>query len=328
MTNKEKYIQFCSRAYVPIYSKPWWMDAVCEPEKWDVWIYESGGNILAAMPYYIERRGEFRYITKAPLTQNNGIIFNMDRNQNAKVAAQSKFEEHIINEANRFIESLSLDVYEQQYHYSFNNWLPFFWNRYTAITRYTYVIDNTFDIEDVWNGMTPNYRKNIKKGYRIAKVIEGHDIDEFWRLHQKIFEKQGLECPFQYELWMRVYNACLQNNCGKILYAEDNDNNILSVLFLVWDEQSVYQLLGGSIPAYQHLQTYNILTWEGIKLASQMGLKYDFEGSVIERFAKSMRQFGGKPMPYFRIRKVFNPDIIRAEAEEQIQEICEKNMEK
>ena len=51
---------------------------------------------------------------------------------------------------------------------------------------------------------------------------------------------------------------------------------------------------------------------------NQLGLKYDFEGSVIKRISKSMRQFGGKPMPYFRIRKVFNPDIVRTEAENQI----------
>ena len=86
----------------------------------------------------------------------------------------------------------------------------------------------------------------------------------------------------------------------------------------MWDEQSVYHLLGGSIPEYQYLQTYNMLTWEAIKIASQMGFKFDFEGSVIKRISKSMRQFGGKPMPYFRIRKVFNPNIVRLEAEQQI----------
>ena len=116
----------------------------------------------------------------------------------------------------------------------------------------------------------------------------------------------------------------MNHGCGKILYAKDDNSNILSILFLVWDEQSVYHLLGGSMPEYQHLQTYNMLTWEGIKTASEMGLKYDFEGSVIKRISKSMRQFGGKPMPYFRIRKVFNLDIIRAEAEEQIQATCKK----
>lgn len=316
MTNKEKYLQFCKNTYVPIYSKSWWMDAVCKPENWDVWVYEKEGEISAAMPYYMELRGDYKYITKAPLTQNNGIIFKNDAKLKPETIA--KFQEHVIDAANDFIESLDLDVYEQQYHYSFNNWMPFFWNKYMAITRYTYVIEDTSDIKSIWNGMTSNYRQNIRKGMRSGRICKGDDADEFQCLHKKVFEKQGLTYPFPRELWIRLYDACILNDCAQILYVKDDNEKILSILFLVWDEQAVYHLLGGSVPEYQHLQTYNMLTWEGIKMASRMGLKYDFEGSVIKKISKSMRQFGGKPMPYFRIRKIFNPDILRAEAEQQI----------
>lgn len=317
MTSKEKYYQFCENAYIPIYSKPWWMDAVCQTHNWDVWIYEKGGSIHAAMPYYTETKGSYKYITKAPLTQNNGIIFKYD--SNAKYVTNAKFQEHVIDAADEFIETLNLDVYEQQFHYSFDNWLPFFWHKYTAVTRYTYVIEDTKNTDMIWGDISSNYRNMIRKGYRVATIEEGQDADEFWKLHKNVFAKQNLECPFSHELWLRLYFACIDRDCGKILYARDKNGNVLSLLFLVWDEKSVYHLLGGSMPEHQHLQTYNMLTWEGIKFASRMGLKYDFEGSVIQRISKSMRQFGGKPMPYFRIRKVFNPDIIRKEAEKQIE---------
>lgn len=233
-------------------------------------------------------------------------------------AEKEELQEEIISGANSFIESLKLDVYEQQYHYSFDNWQPFYWKHYTAITRYTYVIEDTSDLDMLWNEVSSSYKNIIRKGYKIAKVCEGHDADEFWHLHKKVFERQGLECPFSYDLWIRLYEACKRNGCGKILYAKDDYDNVLSVLFLTWDEQSVYHLLGGSMPEYPRMQTYDMLIWEGIKLASKMHLKYDFEGSVIKRISKSMRQFGGTPMAYFRIRKVFNPEIIRAEAENQI----------
>lgn len=326
MTNKEKYMQFCGNedVYIPIYSKAWWLDVVCQPNHWDVWLYEKGGDILAAMPYYIEMRGEYKYITKAPLTQNNGIIFKIYGG--TKIAARAKFQEHVIDQANDFIVSLDLDVYEQQYHYSFDNWLPFFWNHYTATTRYTYVLEDTSNLETLWDGISSSYKNIVRKGYKVAKVCEGYDANEFWNLHKKVFEKQGLECPFSYELWIGLYEACRENNCGKILYAKDDSNHILSIIFLIWDEQSVYHLLGGSMPEYQNMQTYDMLIWEGIKFASHMHLKYDFEGSVIKRISKSMRQFGGKPMPYFRIRKVFNPEIIRAEAEKQILSLENSNL--
>lgn len=322
--NKKKYAQFSKEVYVPIYSKGWWLDAVCGSERWNVWVYEKGGAVLAAMPYFMEYRQSYKYITKAPLTQNNGIIFKYYGD--SKRETKARFEEHVINAANEFIESLALDVYEQQYHYSFTNWLPFYWNQYTEMTRYTYVLEDTSDIEALWNGVSSSYRNIIRKGYKIAQVYEGYDADEFWNLHKNVFSKQGLECPFSYNLWIRLYEACRKHNCGKILYAKDEEGRILSIIFLIWDEESVYHLLGGSMPEYQNMQTYDMLIWEGIKFASQRHLRYDFEGSVIKRISKSMRQFGGKPMPYFRIRKVFNPEIMRKEAEERINMLAEKRI--
>lgn len=312
MSNKEKYLSFVNDIYVPIYSKPWWLDAVCLPENWDVWLYEKGGKIVAAMPYYMETRGRYKYITKAPLTQNNGIIFKYPNN--IKFVNKQSFEEKVINEANKFIESKKLDVYEQQYHYSFNNWLPFFWNYYSAITRYTYVIEDTSNIEKVWNDISSKQRSVIKKGMKHSNVRFGMEKELFYKEHEKIFLKQNLDCPFSYDLWVRLYDACKEHNAGEILFAEDDQKNVTSLLFLVWDEKSAYHLLAGSIPEYQHLDTYSYLTWEAIQYASAKNLIYDFEGSVIKRISKAIREFGAIPKPYFRIRKVFNEDIIMKEA--------------
>ncbi|WP_182440511.1 GNAT family N-acetyltransferase [Mediterraneibacter gnavus] len=321
MLNKEKYVEFCKDIYVPIYSKAWWLDAVCGEDKWNVWLYEHNSQIFAAMPYYFESRGNYKYITKALLTQNNGILFKYP--EGAKSIAKQNFEEKVIEAACSFIKELNIDVYEQQYHYNFTNWLPFFWNRYTAITRYTYVLENLENIEEVWQRVSSKYKKNIKKGYKNAAIKEGLDYKKFYEEHEKVFLKQGLRCPFSFETWEKIYQGSQINRCGKILYAEEcGGGNIASVLFLIWDDESVYHLLGGSIPEYQKLETYNALTWEGIKFASEKGLKYDFEGSVIKRISKSFREFGGEPKSYFRIRKVFNPEIVRQEAEAFIENNC------
>ena len=49
MTNKEKYTIFCEQNdFVPIFSQPWWMDAVCIDGYWDVLLYEKNEEILGA----------------------------------------------------------------------------------------------------------------------------------------------------------------------------------------------------------------------------------------------------------------------------------------
>ena len=72
------------------------------------------------------------------------------------------------------------------------------------------------------------------------------------------------------------------------------------------------------MPGFSGLETYNALTWTGIELAHEKGLAYDFEGSMIERIAKSFREFGGTPELYFRIRKVYSPEVVRMEAEQHV----------
>ena len=95
-------------------------------------------------------------------------------------------------------------------------------------------------------------------------------------------------------------------------------------MFLIWDDKNVYQLLAGSVPEFQNLDSYDALIWDGINFASNLGKKYDFEGSVIPRISKSFREFGAKPCRYFRIRKVFNPEIILSEAENEVKMLNEE----
>lgn len=326
MTNKEKYGSFCQNTYVPIWSKPWWMDAVCGPENWDVWLYEKGDAVLAAMPYYKEMRGTYRYITKAEQTQNNGIIFLKDAKR--KRASQGEFEEKIIHAACDYIESLGLDVYEQQYNHSFQNWSPFFWHNFTCVLRYTYVIENTEDLDAVYENITANYRQKIRKGQRLTSVSESITPEEFYVAYTDIFHRKNRPVPISETFWLNLYQACMQHNCGKMLCARDGDGAIHSILFAVWDEKYVYQLFAGYMQQYSSSQAYPALIWHAIQMASSMGLSYDFEGSMINGVAQAMREFGGEAKPYYRIRKVFNPEIVRKEAEDYISRLEQEQKEK
>ena len=314
MTNKEKYEFFCKNVYVPLYSKPWWLDAVCQPENWDVWIMESNGTIYAAMPYYKEIRNGRKYITKAPLTQNNGLIFNYS--PNTKYVAKAAFEEKIIDAACEFINNMNIDVYEQQYQTSFTNCLPFLWNDYNAIIRYTYVIEDTSDMECIWNNISSKKRSTIKKGQKNSLYFDNKlDIESFYKENEKIYLKQGLDCPFSFQTWERIARACFDHNSGKISCRISEGDKVAAVSFIAWDEKRLYKLMGGAVPEFSHFDAYSALTWDEIKDAHDLGVEYDFEGSVIKRISKSFREYGAKPMPYFRIRKVFNPDIIIEETE-------------
>lgn len=319
MTNKEKYKIFCENVYVPVFSQPWWMDAVCGEKNWDVYVVEKGGIYTAAMPYYVKIRDGYRIITKALNTQNNGIIISYPENQ--KYISKLDYEDKIINEIIDFIEEMDIDKYEQQYHYSFENWLPFYWRNFKEITRYTYVIDDTSDMKKVMDNYDSNARKNLKKAQKIVHLQNNPDIELFYEINKKSYERQGREIPYSLDYAKSVYEAGKKHDAVKILIAEDDEGNVHSGALLVWDSKSVYYLLNGTDPKYKSSQANCFLIHESIKWASQLGKMFDFEGSVIHHIEKAFREYGGVRKPYFRIYKTFNAELKRLEMNKELETV-------
>ena len=323
MTNKEKYLEFCKKNYVPIFSKPWWLDAAVGAENWDVFVIEESGTFWSAMPYYITTKNGYKVITKAPNTQNNGIIFSYPYNQ--KMPAKLSFQEKCIERTCDYIESLGLAKYEQQFHYSFDNWLPFFWRRYKGIIRYTYVIDTSHEWRDIEENYTSNVRNKLKKANNAVHFSENPTtVREFYEINRMSFIRQGKEIPYSLEFVDRIYKACMENNACKIISAADKDGNIHSAAFLVWDEKSLYYLLNGTNPDFKSSQANYFLINEGIRIAKEKGLLFDFEGSVIRPIERAFREFGGEPKAYFRISKTFEPKLLEEEQNIEMEELLHK----
>ncbi len=317
----DRYRQFCETTYVPIFSKPWWMNAVCG-DSWDVWLYSSDRtSVQAAMPFYFERRGEHLYITKAKLSQNNGVLFKYD--PESKEVSKAAFQERVVNSVCNFLETLDLDVYEQQFVPEFTNWQPYFWNGYTALPRYTYRI-NTSNMKQACMDLSSNYRRLIRKGEKNTKKVQSINEVEFYEQQRHVYNRQNLSVPFTFEFFSSFYKACMENNTCEVVAAYDKSGQVAASLFTVWDEKCCYLLMGGANPEKSFLGCYTYLIWNAINKAAATKKIFDFEGSMIKRIAKSYREFGAVPTLYFRIRKVFNPVVIMAEAKETIDMLKDK----
>jgi len=158
---KQKYRAYCkTESSIPIFSKDWWLDAVCGKDNWDVVIFENKGNdIIAAMPYYaIKSRYGFKNIIMPKLTQTMGPWIKYPLNQ--KYSKKLSFEKKIFTELINKIPKHASFV--QNFHYSITNWLPFYWHGFKQTTRYTYVIALT-DLDRIFADFSRQKQRNIKK---------------------------------------------------------------------------------------------------------------------------------------------------------------------
>lgn len=317
---KELYQKFVGKNYIPIFSQPWWLDAVCGENNWGVHVLEKSGNLLGAMPYYVEIRNGFEIITKAHHSQNNGIIVSYLPTM--KYVARLDRQEEVINEMCDFIEKLGVDKYEQQYHYSFTNYLPFKWRGYEEMVRYTYVIDDTSDMDRITADFKYIVRNQIKKAESIVSIKEGMDIEKFYEINKLSYDRQNIEVPFSLKLLKRIETTCVEHDCRKILYAVDEYGNIHSVAYLVWDDEALYFLINGIDTEFTYSQSNSLLIRESIRVAHDLGKKFDFEGSVLQPIEHIFRGFGAEQKLYFRIYKSFNKNM-----DEQLVNSWAKNKE-
>lgn len=297
---KTTYRKRClSDECIPLFQKDCWLDITAGDENWDVVVVEKNRECFASFVYYMIHKDNKKIITMPRLTQNMGLYISYPANQKyeSKLAYEKKMMNKIISKMPNF------DSFVQNFHYSVTNWLPFFWAGFQQTTRYTYVIEDTKDIDEMWKNLNNNTRTDIRKAQKYVKVVNSNDIKAFYELNNKTFIRQGIKNSSSFEFVEKLDMDCQKRNCKKILMAIDSDGNVHSAGYFVWDEQSVYYLMGGIDPNFTKSASMSLVIWEGIKLASSMGKKFDFEGSVVESIEAFFRGFGAIQKPYFQLRR-------------------------
>jgi hypothetical protein len=297
VTAKERYRVLCrEETSIPIFSKDWWLDAVCG-DAWDVALVEQRGQIVASMPYTVSKGLIFTYSTQPALTQTLGPWIKV--NEKAKHSKILASEKETMNE---LIDQMPyFDHFRQNWHYSRTNWLPFYWRGFKQTTRYTYVIPDLSDLEFVWSNFDHSKRKNIKRATASLEVVFDVPANEFYDNHAFTLNKQGNAISYKRELFYRIYNIAYAKNRGRTIGAYDDKGNLHAALFVIWDDLSAYDLISTIDPEFRNSGAASLLVQEIIRFVSKETPRFDFEGSMIEPVEQSFRRFGAIQMPYFSV---------------------------
>ncbi len=301
MSGKKKtYREFCAiKRNLPVFLYDWWLDAVCGDDNWDVCIVRPDNEIIAFMPYYLKKVMFFKISTLPQLTQFVGPWINYP--ENLKESNRSEFEKKMMNE---LINQLpSSDYFDQNFHFSLTNWLPFYWKGFSQTTRYTYVIEDLVHSERVFANFSQGKRQNINKASELVEVKYDLGAEGFYQHHKDSLLKNKKQISYSFELFKRIYDASYSKECGRSIYAVDKNGIIHSALFVVWTKYSAYYLINSIDPDHKNSESASLLTWEIIKYLSDKTYRFDFEGSMIEGVERSYRQFGTVQKAYFNITK-------------------------
>lgn len=307
--SKAIYRLLCAQEQsIPIFARDWWLDATAGENNWDVVLVERSDEVVASLPFVVRRRFGLTTLTQPPLTQTLGPWIRPMPSASGKSLALTK------DWMNALIEQLPPhDKYEQNWHHTQRNWLPFFWRGYRQSTRYTYRFPNLTNHDVLWSGLGSNIKTDIKKAknrYNL-RLSQSAVLVDFIRLNEQTFARQGLQVPYQSELIERIHIACATRKSGRFFIIEDPHGVPHAGAYVIWDENSAYYLMGGGDPLLRSSGATSLCLWEAIKFSSTVTKSFDFEGSMIEPVERFFRAFGAKQTEYYSIHKI-NSFLLRA----------------
>lgn len=281
-----------------LFQQPWWLDAVA-PGAWGVVEVRSGGLLQARLPFVLGGRYGLRWIRQPLLTQTLGPWV---RDSEAKYCTALGRQKDLLF---ALIEQLPRhDLFSQNFHYTFANWLPFFWRGFTANSRITYVIDDLSSEEALWRALQENARREVRKASKLVHVHDTQDLGQFLDLNAMTFSRQGKVLPYSRDDVARLDQACAERGCRKILLARDAHGRLHAGIYLVWDERCAYYLMGGGNAELRSSGATSLLMWEGIRFAATVTRAFDFEGSMGENLERFVRSFGGRQKAYLNVRRM------------------------
>ncbi|MDI2587657.1 GNAT family N-acetyltransferase [Psychrobacillus sp. NEAU-3TGS] len=159
------------------------------------------------------------------------------------------------------------------------------------------------DENKIFSAFKENIRREIRKAEKNVHVYIGDSIEEFYNINKLTFERQGQQIPYNFEFLKKIDEACSKEKCRKIFFASDEQNRIHSAIYIIWDEQSAYYLMGGGDPALRNSGATSLLIWEAIKFSATVTNSFDFEGSMIQPIERFFSAFGAVQKNYFNISK-------------------------
>lgn len=298
-SNKEQYRKIASqRPDLPVFSQPWWMDAVCR--NWDVAIAKKGDNITGVWPYPIEAKLGVPLLRTPKLTPYLGpqVFFPHD----IKESNIDSFEYETVAELmkqlpNAPVWNLALQPGMKQ---------AGIFNGYglQASVQQTFLLELNETEETLLGNMKETMRRNIRLSAHEMEINnDPSQLKELYRFHKHTLGKKDRKVGYNLKDLQKIMDAALANNACALWVARSGKHTLAAV-WQVWDKKCSYYFMGGQNPEANGYKAMSVLLWHTIKEAKAKGIQtFDLEGSMDEGVERFFRSFGGDRALYMILQK-------------------------
>ncbi len=280
-----------------LFAEDWYLDAVA-PGQWTRLEAGKPGNAGELVLTETGRLGGKPIFSHAPLSYRMGPMydFSPDITTAKRLSSEHALCEELIAQIPEFAS------FVMNFDWRIVNALPFFWEDYDLLTRYTYVLDDLSNLDGIWDGFTSSARRAIRKAEKLVEVVEGTPA-QLWDLYLETCNAQNRATGYEREHLENLCAAVAEQDVGEILLALDAEGNAHASILVIWGDECAYYLVGGTSHTYRNSGAMSLIMWEGIQRSSKHVPVFDFEGSMSPGIERFLRSFGARQAPYIQVRK-------------------------
>lgn len=305
MSNKDIYRKICSnRKDIPVFSQPWWMDAVCK--EWDVAITRKGEHIAGAWPYPVEKKIGVRLIRTPMLTPYMGpLVFYP---HDLKESKEDSYQHDTIADLIKQIPKAP--VWHLAIQPNVKQAGIFKQYKLQSQVQQTFLLELNEDEDTLLENMKDAVRRNIRIAESEVTVTNSPEhLKDLYKFQKKMLAKKGKSFKYSLKDLQKIMNAALKNESTALWVAKTPDKRIQAIVWAMWDNNTSYYFMGAQNPETNSYRAKSLLLWHTMKLAKQRGNSvYDLEGSMDEGVERFFRNFGGDRALYIILKK--NKSII------------------
>ncbi len=302
--NEDEYAGFnqLSRLYGTIFYTTGWIK-LFDNKIQCYGIYNKGNELIGGFILYKEKKFGFTLYCNPPFTPTIGPFLKIDA-QNS-VSLMSTWKE-VLSIMADFIGNLPYSVVTFALNNNIIDMQPFIWNNFKVVPKYTYLIDLSLSLENIWKNMSSVRKRNInrakKDGLQARKTTDYKLVKD---LVKKTLNRQNVKIN---EIYLDKILFEFANDENSFSFITFNNDTPIAASFFIYDKKTIYYSLGGYDENCKHHGAGALSLWQAIELAKSMELQYfDFEGSMVPEIEKYFRGFGGQLTPFYTINKAKLP---------------------
>ncbi|MCF8303737.1 MAG: GNAT family N-acetyltransferase [Bacteroidales bacterium] len=184
---------------------------------------------------------------------------------------------------------------------------PFLWNGYKNSVKYTYTV-SLKDENELFNAYSPSLKRQIKKGakedYKIVNSDSEEQINAFYQLQHKTFERQRKSPLFSKEQFSQLARDFIKNGLLSIYIIYKGSSPVYGICISKGINTAYYWLAGGD-PEYFNTGLNQLLMHEILKDLVNKGLStFDFIGANTYSITQYKSNFGFKLTPFYEVEKI------------------------